>query len=222
VGALQTEGEVVVRIRPYRTSDRDAVADICVRTADAGGDSRHLYPDLELMPSIFALPYVELEPALAFVADDGERAVGYVLGTADTRTFVRDYRRDWLPKLTGRYPRSAGEPSTPSEVMVGLLHDPERMIVPELAEYPAHLHIDLLPEHQRAGHGRALMGAFVGALARAGVPAVHLGMLTANTAARAFYDRLGFHPIAVPAHADLTYLGLEVGPNACLGTAPTG
>jgi hypothetical protein len=34
-------------IRPYRPSDRDAVADICVRTADNGGDSRSLYRDLE-------------------------------------------------------------------------------------------------------------------------------------------------------------------------------
>jgi ribosomal protein S18 acetylase RimI-like enzyme len=211
-----------MRVRPYRASDRDAVADICVRTADAGGDSRHLYPDLELMPSIFALPYVELEPALAFVADDGERAVGYVVGTADTRAFVANYRRYWLPTLLDRYPVPVGPPTTPAEAMVRLMHDPERMIVPELAEYPAHLHIDLLPEHQRAGHGRALMAAFLGALARAGVPAVHLGMLTANTGARAFYDRLGFHPISVPSHGDLTYLGLEVGPNAWLAASTAG
>ncbi|WNV89500.1 GNAT family N-acetyltransferase [Umezawaea sp. Da 62-37] len=211
-----------MRIRPYRTSDRAAVADICVRTADAGGDSRHVHPDLDLMPNIFALPYAHLEPSLAFVADDGERAVGYVLGTANTPAFVREYRRSWLPGLVDRYPAPSGEPTTPTEVMIGLMHDPERMIVPELADYPAHLHIDLLPEHQRGGHGRALMGAFVDALARAGVPAVHLGMLTVNTGARAFYDRLGFHTIAVPAHADLTYLGLEVGPNARLGTSSAG
>ncbi|HEX6345671.1 GNAT family N-acetyltransferase [Umezawaea sp.] len=211
-----------MRIRPYRTSDRDAVADVCVRTADAGGDSRHLYPDPELVPSIFALPYAELEPALAFVADDGERAVGYVVGTADTRAFVEDYRRCWLPTLLDRYPAPTGEPTTPTGTMLRLMHTPERMIVPELTEYPAHLHIDLLPQHQRAGHGRALMTAFLAALAHAGVPAVHLGMLTANTAARAFYDRLGFHPIPVPAHADLTFLGREVGPNAWLGPSAAG
>ncbi|MFD9738616.1 GNAT family N-acetyltransferase [Umezawaea sp. NPDC059074] len=204
-----------MRIRRYRASDRDAVAEVCARM---GGDPR--LPDPRLVPSVFALPYVELEPTLAFVADDGGRVVGYVLGTADTRTFVRNYRRDWLPKLVGRYPRPEQEPSTPSEEMVELLHAPERMIVPELAEYPAHLHIDLLPEHQRAGHGRALMAAFVDALARAGVPGVHLGVLTANTAARAFYDRVGFHLVAE--HGDVTYLGLEVGPNARLGAVVAG
>ena len=132
-------------IRPYRASDRDAVADICVRTADNGGDSRSLYPDLALMPSIFALPYVELEPELAFVLDDGGRAVGYVLGSADTPLFVKRYRSEWLPGLLSRYRVPTRAPETPTEVMVALMHNPERMVIPEVADYPAHLHIDLLP-----------------------------------------------------------------------------
>jgi ribosomal protein S18 acetylase RimI-like enzyme len=208
-------------IRPYRESDRDAVGDICVRTADAGGDSRHLYPDLELMPTNFAWPYTDMEPSLAFVADNGERAVGYVVGTADTPSFVSRFESEWLPKVSDRFPPVV-EPSTPTDHMVWLLHHPRRMIVPELAGYPAHLHIDLLPDYQRAGHGRALMTAFLGALAYQDVPAVHLGMLTANTAARAFYDRLGFHEIDVANAEPLTYLGLEVGPNARLGTSAAG
>ncbi|MBP2338109.1 ribosomal protein S18 acetylase RimI-like enzyme [Saccharothrix coeruleofusca] len=206
-----------MRIRPYRDSDHEAVGEICVRTADAGGDSRHIYPDHRLMPSIFAWPYTYLEPDLAFVADDGERAVGYVLGTADTAAFVKAFRDQWLPRVSDRYPPPTGEPTSPSEVMIGLLHDPARMVVPELAAYPAHLHIDLLPEHQRSGHGRALMNAFLTALRDKGVPGVHLGMLSVNTGARAFYDRLGFHELAVPNAGPLTYLGLEIGPNARFG-----
>ncbi|WP_344857779.1 GNAT family N-acetyltransferase [Planomonospora alba] len=194
-------------IRPYRPEDRDALYDICVRTAHEGGDSRHIYPDLELMPSIFAAPYAELEPDLAFVLDDGERAVGYVLGTADTAAFVRNYRENWLPRMRERFPALDGPPTTPSETMIDLMYRPERMILPELAGYPAHLHIDLLPSHQGRGHGRALMHAFLDALHGKGVPAVHLGMVTANTAARAFYDRLGFHEIAVADPGPLTYLG---------------
>ena len=208
-------------IRPYRESDRDAVGDICVRTADAGGDSRHLYPDLELMPTIFAWPYTDMEPSLAFVADDGERAVGYVVGTADTPSFASRFESEWVPKVSDRYP-PVDAPATPTENMVWLLHHPRRMIVPELAGYPAHLHIDLLPEYQRSGHGRALMTAFLGALAFQGVPAVHLGMVSVNTAARAFYDRLGFHEIDVPNSEPLTYLGLEVGPNARLADSAAG
>lgn len=194
-------------IRPYRPSDRDAVADICVRTADNGGDSRSLYPDLNLMPSIFALPYVVLEPELAFVLTDDDHPVGYILGTADTPTFATRFRTEWLPLLADRYPAPTQPPSTPTDQMISLMHDPERLVIPEVAAYPAHLHIDLLPPYQGAGHGRALMTTFLNALARAGVPAVHLTMLTSNTPARAFYDRLAFHHIPVPEVEVVTYLG---------------
>lgn len=199
-------------IRPYRTEDRAAVGHVCVMTADEGGDSRDLCPDEELMPSLFAYPYCHLEPELAFVLDDGTgRAVGYVLGTADTARFVGDLRDVWIPSVAGRYPRSTTPPRTPVDTMIDLLHRPERMILPELAAHPAHLHIDLLPDWQRRGHGRALMDTFLDALADRGVPAVHLGMVTANTSARAFYDRLGFHEIPVPEPGPLTYLGRPTG-----------
>ncbi|WP_098026630.1 N-acetyltransferase [Streptomyces sp. st115] len=194
-------------LRPYRPEDRAALFDICVRTGHEGGDARHLYPDPDLLPNIFAAPYAALEPGLAFVVEDGGRAVGYILGTADTASFVDRYRAEWLPGLADRHPAPAREPATPAEAMAALMHTPERMILPELAGYPAHLHIDLLPTHQRAGHGRRLMETFLAALHEQGVKAVHLSMLTANTRARAFYDRVGFHEIAVPHPGPVTYLG---------------
>jgi ribosomal protein S18 acetylase RimI-like enzyme len=194
------------RIRPYRPDDRDALYDVCVRTGHEGGDAREIYPDPDLLPDIFAGPYTALEPDLAFVLDDGRRAVGYIVGTADTEAFVRAYRDEWLPALRARYQEPAGPPATPTERMLDLMFHPERMLVPELAGYPAHLHIDLLPGHQRAGHGRTLMDTFLAALRAKGVPAVHLGLAPANTGARAFYERLGFTEIPVD-DPTITYLG---------------
>jgi GNAT superfamily N-acetyltransferase len=204
-------------VRPYRPSDRTALDEICVRTAHVGQDSRPVYADPGIFPVIFAAPYVHLEPDLAFVLDDGRgQAVGYVLGTADTPRFVEDFRLTWLPLVASRYPEpsgSPGTPRTPDDEIVPLLHHPERMLVPEVAAYPAHLHIDLLPPWQGRGHGRALLLTFLDALHRRGVPAVHLCMVTANKPARAFYDRLGFHEIAVPdADPSVTYLGRSTRP----------
>lgn len=194
-------------IRPYRPADREALYDICMRTGNVGGDARGVFRDQELLPDLFAAPYVTLEPDLAFVVDDGDGAVGYVLGTSDTERYVRDLREKWLPEAALRHPLPGGEPGTPDALMTEFLHSPESMIRTELADYPAHLHIDLLPGYQGRGYGRALLNTLFAALDKAGARRVHLVMETANTGARAFYDRMGFHEIAVPDPGTLTFLG---------------
>ncbi len=185
-------------IRPYREADLDAVYDVCVRTADGGADARGKYRSDDLMPDLFAGPYVFLEPDFAFVLDDGRRAVGYVVGTPDTAAFVRAYRARWIPRLAGRYPVPPVPPvppDSPDDEMIALHYRPERLLWPGLAEYPAHLHIDLLPPFQGAGYGRALMETFYAAAARAGAAGVHLTVMAANVTAIGFYRRLGFRPL---------------------------
>jgi ribosomal protein S18 acetylase RimI-like enzyme len=198
-------------VRRYRDEDAQAVADICVRTADAGRDATGIYQDPAILDHLFAAPYIALDPDLAFVLDDGTgRAVGYVLGTDDTHRFADRFRDEWLPRVAGQHaPAPAGEPVGPDELMAWLLHNPDRLKVQGLEAYPAHLHIDLLPSHQRQGHGSTLLHRLVRELAGRNTPALHVGMLTSNTAARKFYDRLGFHRIPIEDLA-LTYLGLEV------------
>jgi ribosomal protein S18 acetylase RimI-like enzyme len=199
----------VPEIRPYRPADRDALYDICVRTADAGDDARGHYSHDNLMGDLFAVPYAALEPDMAFVVDDGRgRAVGYIVGTKDTATFVRRYAAEWTPLAGPRY----GDDERDRE-MLRLLHHPEHMLVADLAGYPAHLHMNVLPAFQRRGHGRGLMETFLAAANRAGAERVWLGMLTVNVRARAFYDRLGFTELPVGNPEPLTYLGRATGVN---------
>jgi ribosomal protein S18 acetylase RimI-like enzyme len=199
-------------IRGYRPADLDAVYDICVRTAEGGAGAVGVYRSDRLLGDIFAAPYVTREPEHAHVLDDGTgAAVGYILGTADTAGFVRWYRDVWIPATADRCPPPNDPPVTADDGMLALHYWPERMLVPELAGYPGHLHIDLLPEWQGKGWGRGLMDAFLAGMTTAGVPSVHLGMLTTNTSARAFYDRLGFHEIAVADAGPVTYLGIATG-----------
>jgi ribosomal protein S18 acetylase RimI-like enzyme len=202
----------MAHIRPYHDTDLRAVYDVCVRTADAGGDARGMFSSDDLMPDLFAGPYVFLEPEFAFVLDDGKRAVGYVLGTPDTAAFVRAYRARWMPRLDGRYPVPAGPPASREDEMVALHYQPERLLWPGLEAYPAHLHIDLLPPFQGSGHGRALMETFYAAAARAGASGVHLTVLAANTRAIGFYRHLGLRRLdpAEPGESHVVYLGREL------------
>lgn len=208
-------------IRPYRQTDRDDVFEICLRTAAGGGDATGVYSDDSLMPEVFALPYLEYAPDLAFVVDgpstgsghrgSGRRVLGYVIGVADTRAFVEWWKRAWGPGFRVRHP----EPGAPTGHNPGFTeaqlleagYHPERMLIAEVDEYPAHLHIDLLPEMQGQGLGRRLIDTLRAALAERGVAAVHLGMDAANTGARAFYDRLGFHELP-SSRPDVPLLGI--------------
>lgn len=182
-------------IRRYRETDRADVAEICLKTGDGGADATGMHGSDELLADIFALPYVDLEPETAFVVDTGERVSGYIVAVADTRAFIDRYRREWLPAFAEKY-RSL----KPSDMLdVGL--KPERMIIDELDEYPAHLHIDLLPDLQGQGMGRLLMRTLLAELRERGVPGVHLGVSPSNTNAQAFYQRLGFEPLPSDAGA---------------------
>jgi len=176
-------------IRPYRESDRADVAEICLKTGDGGQDATGMHGSDELLADIFALPYVDLEPETCFVVDTGERASGYIVCAADTRGFVERYRSDWVPAFAAKHGGAGLSPM----IEIGL--DPDRMIIEELDEYPAHLHIDLLPELQGQGMGRRLMRTLLTALRERGVPGVHLGVSPSNTGAVAFYKRLGFFPL---------------------------
>jgi ribosomal protein S18 acetylase RimI-like enzyme len=136
-------------------------------------------------------PYVSLEPELAFVVEDDEGVAGYIVGVADTSSFVERFRREWLPRIEAAYEHT--EPVvTKDDLIRHLGFWPERMLIPEVDEYPAHLHIDLLPRLQGHGLGRQLIDTLVAALRERGVPGLHLTMDAANINARAFYDRLGF------------------------------
>jgi ribosomal protein S18 acetylase RimI-like enzyme len=198
-------------VRRYEPGDLAAVREICVRTGYRGGDARGVVTDLDLLPDAFAEPYLVYDPGLAFVADDAGTAVGYIIGTADTAAFTTWFRNSWLPRIAGKHAGPPADVRSFEDLILALAHNPERMVRPELAGYPAHLHIDILPGYQGQGLGRRLIDAFRLELRDRGVDRVHLSMDTANTPARAFYDRLGFTPIQVAGEAGATYLGRSTG-----------
>jgi ribosomal protein S18 acetylase RimI-like enzyme len=193
-------------IRRYRDSDWAAVYDVCVETADAGRSTRGRYRADDLVPDVFAGPYLFLEPEHAYVLDDGGRAVGYVLGTADTPGYVAAYRERWLPRLSTRYQPPSGLPVTEEEQRLDAMFHPERRLRPELVPHPAHLHINLLAGYRGAGHGRELISTFLASVAAAGAASCHLGVRPANVDARRFYARVGFRPIEVRGVEHRTYL----------------
>ena len=197
-----------VEIRPYLPRDLPAVREVCLRTAAAGQDATGLYSTDDLAFDVYARPYLEFAPDLAFVLQHDGRVSGYVLGVTDTREFVTWFRESWVPRLASSY-EHVDPPLTEEQRVIHSGFTPDRMIVAEVDDHPAHLHINLLPAAQGQGRGRQLIERVLAELRARGVPGVHLGMDPANTGARAFYDRLGF--VELPSSTpDETLLGMRL------------
>jgi ribosomal protein S18 acetylase RimI-like enzyme len=166
--------------------------DICVRTADAGGDARHLHADPDLPGHVWAGAYVALEPEHAFVlVVDDDRPIGYVIGALDSRSFEARCEQEWWPHLRRRYPLGSGTTER-DRLEIGFIHAPPIAADDVAVDFPSHLHIDLLPEAQGRGAGRRLVDTLVASLAADGSHGLHLGVAVRNENARAFYERVGF------------------------------
>lgn len=182
-----------VSIRPTRQSDRSVIAKICLLTGAAGEDATGHYGDLTMLSDVYATPYLDGPGGFALVWDDGDGPAGYVLGTTDTVAFQEWFVQTWWPSVVDTH---RGE-SAADRSLKESAANPSRMLVDVLADFPAHLHIDLLPEAQGKGAGRALIEAACALLSARLVAGVHLEADPKNAGALAFYPRVGFEQHAL-------------------------
>ena len=195
-------------------TDLAVLEEICELTADAGHDPKpeRRYPGL--LPAVWLTPYLTQPETTAIVVRDREgggakgRVIGYCIAAWDAQSFEERLEELWWPRVRSRF-ESHVEDFTPAdlEVWERIAH-PVRTQATWVAQYPAELHLDILPEGQGAGLGRALMGALFEDLRGRGLPGVHLGVDPANTGAQAFYERLGFE-VLVPASAGGPVYGMR-------------
>ena len=186
-------------IRRARPSDSDALFDICLKTADSGNDASALYSDPRLPGYLWAAAYGALEPDFAFLLVDGDEVLGYVIATPDTAAFVKRLETDWWPevrrKLADFVPKLPGDAEVLKRIANPEGHEPLLD-----ADYPAHLHINLLPKVQSGGWGRRMIETELDALRAAGVRGVHLGVSPTNERAKGFYKHIGFDDISGDGH----------------------
>ena len=192
-GTEVTEPEV--QIRPYRASDRAAVRAICCATADRGAPSEGLFPDRELLADLVTRYYTDYEPDSSWVAEDEGTIIGYITGALDTRRAQQILAWRIVPGAVCRsLLRGILFRRQTWRIIAGLPRNlflmMRRAPLP-LAVYPAHLHIDILPNHRGQRVGMRLMEAFLG-YAAARVSGVHATVRADNPRACSFFNHVGF------------------------------
>lgn len=182
-------------IRRAAPEDADALFEICLKTADSGQDASALYGDPRLPGYIWAAAYGALEPDFAFLLATADGALGYVLGTPDTAAFADRLEVEWWPEVRRKVAGLTASRPLDARALAYVAR-PERHPAWLQADYPAHLHINLLPGAQSSGWGRRLIDAELAALRAHGVRGVHLGVSPTNARAIGFYRHLGFEDIS--------------------------
>ena len=192
---LEDRGASIV-VRPYEADDRDAVRHICFDTGYMGESASWCWRDAESFADLWSSYYTDREPESAWVAERDGEVVGYLLGCRDSANAgspIDAIRRHLLRRALLFRPGSA-----PVLWRSGfdLLRDRRLDPAPRMeladARWPAHLHIDLLPEARRVGVGARLMRSWLDALRADGVPGCHLGTWGENSSAIAFFESMGF------------------------------
>ncbi|KAI1786497.1 acyl-CoA N-acyltransferase [Ganoderma leucocontextum] len=209
----QRRNELEVYIREARLADQLALNRICLLTGDAGQSADHQHKFGELIGTVYADPYVNLPTTWGFVMVDpakDDAVVGYILGTHDTRAYEQQAQEEWWPRVRAKYayPAEENEGATAADVrFINILHNPSRAAQAQVDYSPAHMHVDILPEYQRQGWGRKLIGRVVEHLrGKHGLERLWLGIDPRNEAAKRFYERLGYKELqGAPAGT----LGLE-------------
>jgi ribosomal protein S18 acetylase RimI-like enzyme len=181
-------------IRDCTPADAPALNVICLKTGDSGEDATALYKDPDLLGLYYAAPYAIIEPESGFVLTHAGEPCGYILGAKNTAAFSARCERDYFPALRAKYPLPPADDPSPDAGMIRAIHNGIHSS-DVFKNYPAHLHIDIMPIAQKHGFGRKLMETFLGRMKANGVPAVHLGVGAKNLNAIAFYERMGFHRV---------------------------
>jgi ribosomal protein S18 acetylase RimI-like enzyme len=193
-------------IRSAGLQDLPGTYRVCLQTADAGTDGSALYENPDLLGHIYVGSYLVGQPEFAFVIADEFGVAGYVLGTASTREFEAWQEREWWPALRVQYPPTSG--SGLDDDLISHLHTPVAVPDAVVANYPAHLHIDLLPRAQGKGLGRVMLETLFVALRARGVHGIHLDVGEDNHNAIAFYRHFGFVELA--RGSDSIHMGMEL------------
>lgn len=172
----------MVTIRNFQEKDREAVREICIKTAPEAAVKTEIGRNYIL--TMYCDYYIDCCPEYCFVAaDENDRAVGYILCAPSYEAYSRDFRK--YVKRVFSFSFTRGISAFFESKISGRF----------LPDFPAHMHIDILDGYQRMGVGTSLVNNLREKLISENIPGVMLVVGAGNKKGRCFYNKYGFKQI---------------------------
>jgi RimJ/RimL family protein N-acetyltransferase len=183
------------RVRAYTEDDRDELRAVFGRAGE-GSPTDTLWGHEESEAEIYLVTYMDLVPEHLGVAEIDGRIVGYLTGCPEPSRVPSDSQRITRAIRTHRlYLQRAplaffGRAATDAAIAFARRQPTAGDFRDE--RWPAHLHIDLVPEARGTGLAYRLMARWQSQLVELGSPGCHLQTMVENSRAVAFFERCGF------------------------------
>ncbi|MDU4694230.1 MAG: GNAT family N-acetyltransferase [Paenibacillus sp.] len=148
--------------------------------------------DYEMLALRWIRQFLVTEPQNCYVLEhpDTQKVVGYIVCATDTIAYENEFEKTYFPKLKNRLHEletQGFEYVEENRKLLFFKRIQEKGF--DVSDYPAHLHINILPEYQRSGYGGMLLSAFEENLRTRCVHGYHLGTGANNTKGLSFYNK---------------------------------
>ncbi|NCA92640.1 GNAT family N-acetyltransferase [bacterium] len=167
-----------MEIRKYQVTDKQNLQKICIITANPQKNEQ----GEKLLTLLYNDYYTEQEPDSCFVlTDDNDNAVGYIICAKNFDEYKKVFSKVYLPQVKKL------------SLVQYLIKKLSFIIEKKLSKnYPAHLHIDILPDFTGKGSGSMLINALCAYLSEQKIKGVMLCVGSHNVRAISFYKKHGF------------------------------
>ncbi len=169
----------MITIRKYEERDAENVKFACLNAE--GYNSIESEEIKQLVLHTFCEYYIEREPENCFVVDDDGRAVGFIISAESFAPYKKALHEEYSEKV-----KPLGEERYSWSKASTEIHEKFK------DEYPAHFHINILPEYQRVGAGGKLLNALFKHYRNKGIKGIMLCCSAANEVGLNFYRKYGF------------------------------
>lgn len=208
-----------VTIRPYHTSDRDALRRISCATAFLGLPLSLFVDDDVIVADILTRYYTDFEPQSCFVAVAGNTVVGYIIGSVNAKKARQIFMRQIMMPALWRAVRKGIFLKENAlrflrhlmvSVIKGEFRDPDFSHL-----YPATLHINIDKNFHRHRIGSKLIARYLEYLQNDHITGVHLG--TISSSAKEFFIKNGFSLLYSGRRSYLCYITKDIANYYILG-----
>lgn len=187
-----------VVIRSCRKEDESGIVNVCYHSGYMGEDleNKNIFNDVKLFGYLFCVYYVRYQINDCFVAEDVQtkQVIGYLLGALDTKKQEKQFILKMSLRILVQFLSCTvwNYPETLKTILFFMIHKKPDHPQNLYFEYPAHLHINILPDYQRYGIGSKLITEFENHVRTSNGKGIHLQTTNENVKAVSFYNKIGY------------------------------